>query len=388
MNSHGFREGFRRSALQILRRPIYWVGILLLPLFCTLLLTTEMEDGLPIKVPAGLIDNDGTSLSREVSQSLGSMEMVDITEDCSDFTEARHKMQEGKIFGYFLIPENFESDLLAGRGPAITFYTNMTYFVPGSLLFKAFKTTAVYTKAGVVSMVAADAGVDTANASAMMMPVNIQVRGLGNPGLNYAIYLCNSFVPAVFQLMIFLMTCFSIGETIKHGFSRRLLEICDGSVLKFIGARLLPQTLIWILLIVFMESWLYGWMGYPMHGSWLWMTLNNILLVLSSQAFGLFIVSIFPNLRLSLSLCALTGILSFSIAAFSFPYESMYGGIAVFSWILPIRYNFLIYIDQALNGIDIYYSRWWFVAYFIFILAPLPFLGRLRKALRQQVYVP
>ena len=66
----------------------------------------------------------------------------------------------------------------------------------------------------------------------------------------------------------------------------------------------------------------------------------------------------------------------------------MYGGIAVFSWILPIRYNFLIYIDQALNGIDIYYSRWWFVAYFIFILAPLPFLGRLRKALRQQVYVP
>ena len=40
----------------------------------------------------------------------------------------------------------------------------------------------------------------------------------------------------------------------------------------------------------------------------------------------------------------------------------MYGGIAIFSYIVPIRYYFLIYIDQALNGIPIYYSRFYYVA--------------------------
>lgn len=66
----------------------------------------------------------------------------------------------------------------------------------------------------------------------------------------------------------------------------------------------------------------------------------------------------------------------------------MYGGMAIFSYILPTRYNFLIYIDQALNGIDIYYSRWWYVAYIIFILLPLPWLGKLRKSMINPVYTP
>lgn len=125
-----------------------------------------------------------------------------------------------------------------------------------------------------------------------------------------------------------------------------------------------------------------------MHGSWWWITLSELMFVLASQGFALVIFSALPNLRLSLSVGALLGILSFSIAAFSFPVQSMYGAIAIFSYIVPTRYNYLIYIDQALNGIDIYYSRWWYVAYIIFMVAPLPFYRRLRNAMLRPVYVP
>ena len=125
-----------------------------------------------------------------------------------------------------------------------------------------------------------------------------------------------------------------------------------------------------------------------MNGSWFWITLSQLMFVLASQGFALMVFSALPNLRLSLSVCALLGILSFSIGAFSFPEQSMYGPVAIFTYIVPTRYNFLIYIDQALNGIDIYYSRWWYVAYIIFMLAPLPLLPRLRKAMTKPVYVP
>ena len=137
-----------------------------------------------------------------------------------------------------------------------------------------------------------------------------------------------------------------------------------------------------------MESWLFKYNAYPMNGSWLWITLSEVMFVVATQGFALFIFCLLPNLRLSLSICALTGILSFSIAAFSFPYESMYPAIGILSWILPVRYNFLIYIDQALNGIDIYYSRVWFVAYIVFMLLPLPLLPRLRRCMARPVYVP
>lgn len=263
----------------------------------------------------------------------------------------------------------------------------MTYYVPASLLFKTFKTTAVYTKAGIASQAISGAGV-TADITPLMMPINITTRGIGNPGLNYAWYLCVSFIPCILQLMIMIITCFSLGQEVKFGTSRTLMKMADGSIVKAITAKLLPQTIFWIILALFMESWMFKWQGYPMHGSWGWITLSEIMFVLAAQGFGLFIYGLLPNLRLSLSVACLSGILTFSIAAISFPTESMYGGAAVFSWLVPFRYNFLIYVDQALNGIDIYYSKWWFAAYIIFMLAPLLTMRKLKKAMLNPVYVP
>lgn len=385
--SKGFKEIFKRSVLQIVRRPLYWCLFFLLPLFCILFLSDLMSNGLPDKAPAAVVDKDGTSMSREITQTLNSMQLVDIVSMPDSYTEARHQVQEGKILGFFLIPENFESDLLAGREATISFYTNMAYYVPASLLFKTFKSTAIYTKAGVAASVIQEVGINT-DTGALMIPVNITTRPIHNPGLNYSWYLCTSFLPCVLQLMILLTTCFSLGQEIKYHASRRLLDMAGGSVLRAVTAKLLPQTIIWIVIAIFLESWMFRWQGYPMHGSWWWVTLSEILFVLASQGLALFIYGLLPNLRLSLSVTALTGILSFSIAAFSFPMESMYGAVGIFSYVMPIRYNYLIYIDQALNGIDIYYSRYWFAAYFIYLLLPLLTMRRLKKAMLKPVYVP
>ena len=377
-----------RSVLQLVRRPLYWIAMLGLPLFLILMLTSLMSEGLPAKAPAAIVDKNGTALSANVTQNLSGMQMADIKYSADSYTQARHMMQEGKVYGYFLIPENFEADLLSGRQPVITFYTNMAFYVPASLLFKTFKTTAVYTKAGVASTVLEAAGQTEDEIAPLLMPVNITTRGLNNPELNYAIYLCNSFVPCMLQLMIMLVTCFSLGQEIKYGTSIQLLNMADGSIIRAVFAKLLPQTLLWFVMAIFMEAWLFRYQGYPMNGSWLWITLSELMFVLACQGFALFVFCVIPNLRMSLSICSLLGILSFSIAAFSFPVESMYGAIGIFNYIVPTRYNFLIYIDQALNGIDIYYSRWWFVAYIVFMLLPLTYMWNLKRAMRRPVYAP
>ena len=371
-----------------MRRPIYWVAFFILPLFCFMLLTSLMQEGLPSKVPAAMVDKDGSSLSRKVTQNLGGMQMVDLVEACNSYTEARHLMQKGDIFGFFIIPENFERDLLSGRKPVITFYTNMTYFVPASILFKTFKTTALYTKAGVAMTVLESVGASPNEVTPLLLPINIQARGIHNPGLNYAIYLCNSFLPGVLELMIFLVTCFSLGQEIKYGTSSKLLAMADGSIVKALAAKLLPQTIIWIVIAIFLEAWLFGINGYPVYGSWFWLTLSEIMFVFACQGWAIFFFGVLPNLRLSLSVSALLGILAFSVAAFSFPVQSMYGAIGIFSWILPVRYNFLIYIDQALNGLPIYYSRVWFVGYIVFMILPFTMLWRIKREMAKPVYAP
>lgn len=385
----GFFAIFIDSLRQLARRPLYWYAIFILPLGLFLFLPDLMRSGLPENTPTAIVDKDHTHLSRQVTQTLDGMQLIKITQTCDSYSAAMKKMRSGEIFGFFIIPENYEADLLAARAPVISFYTNMTYFVPGTLAYKNFKTTAVYTKAGVMlRVIEAGTGVPSGQVAQMLNPVNISGRPLNNPWLNYSYYLCSSFIPAVLQLMVMLLTAYTLGEEIKRRTSVRLMDMAGGSVIKAVTAKLLPQTLIWIAIGMFMEAWMYGYEGFPLHCSIWWMLLNTSLLVLASQGIALFITCALPNLRLALSLCALTGILTFSIAAFSFPVDSMYGAVGIFSWILPVRYYFLIYIDQALNGAPVYFARMWYASYFAFMVAPLLLIFRLKRAFLKPIYIP
>lgn len=379
---------FKRSVRQLASRRIYWLTMVVMPLFCMIFLTDLLREGLPIKAPAAVVDYDRSELSRRMIQSLNGAQMSRITAVYDNIGDARRAMQRGEIYGFYLIPENFQSDLLSVRTPTVSYYTNMAYYVPALLLYKNFTASALYAKADVLSGLLTDVGVDAEEIVPLLQPINIEVRGLSNPWLDYAVYLCNSFVPAIMQLMIFLTTAFAVCQEMKRATSPLWLRLAKGSVIRALSAKLLPQTIGWQIMMLFMLWWFYGKNGFVMNGSWGWMILSEMMFVLACQGFALFVVGVLPNLRLALSVGALVGVLSFSIGAFSFPYESMYGSIGVFSWLVPVRYNFLIYIDQALNGIDVYYSKIFYVAYIVFMLLPLLVIKRLKRELLNPVYVP
>ena len=152
--------------------------------------------------------------------------------------------------------------------------------------------------------------------------------------------------------------------------------------------KLLPQTLIFFTVGIVMQAALSLYYGFPLNCNPLIMALAMLLLVVATQSLALIFVCAVPNLRLALSVCALLGMLSFSIGGFSFPVSAMYPAIGIFSYIIPIRYYFLIYVDQALNGIPLYYSRLYFAALLVFPLLSCVMLKRLRKACEKPVYVP
>ena len=114
--------------------------------------------------------------------------------------------------------------------------------------------------------------------------------------------------------------------------------------------KLLPQWAIMTVVGFFCQAVIYGFCHSPLNCPLWHMLLAMALMVMASQAFAVIVCCAVPNLRLSLSICSLTGILTFSIAAYSFPVSSMYPSIGIFSYILPMRYYFLIYADQVLTG--------------------------------------
>ena len=63
------------------------------------------------------------------------------------------------------------------------------------------------------------------------------------------------------------------------------------------------------------------------------------------------------------------------MAGFSFPVDKMYGAVGIFAYIMPIRYYFLIYADQALGGLPLYYSRFYYIAMLVMLLLPLEYVA-------------
>ena len=80
------------------------------------------------------------------------------------------------------------------------------------------------------------------------------------------------------------------------------------------------------------------------------------LLVIASQAVGVFMIGVLPTPRLGLSFASLFGMISFSIVGFSFPVQGMHPTLQALAYLFPLRHYFLIYVDQALNGRDLYYT--------------------------------
>lgn len=378
----------KRELHRLTSRKIYIFMMLIVPLGCSFFLLNLMNEGLPLKVPVGMVDLDHSSLSRKVGRSLSASELIDISSDLEDFHSAMEKVRSGEIYGFFLIPRDFQKKAIGGSTPTLSFYSNMAIFVPGSLSYKGFKTIAVTTSGGIVKTTLVGAGADEATAGSLIQPMVIRTHPLNNPWTNYAIYLCQSFISCLLALIVLLVTVFSICQEHKTGSSVEWLREAGGNMAMALLGKLLPQTLIFTAVGVALQSVMFGYLHFPLNNHPLHMILAMFLLVAACQGFAVFITEMLPNLRIALSVMSLTGILCFSIAGFSFPVEKMYGGVAIFSYLVPIRYYFLIYIDQALNGIPIYYSRFYYIALLIFMLLPALGLRRLKKQCINPVYVP
>ncbi len=381
---HAIVDGIR----QLVSRPIYLITMVGVPLFCTFFFLDFMTEGLPLKTPAAVVDLDNTPVSRNVARNLGASELVDLQYRPTSYAEAMELLKSAKIFGFFMIPRDFQADAEAGRETAITYYCNMAYFIPGTLSFKSFKQTAVTTSGSIVMTTLVGAGLNEGLVGNLMQPVVTQEHTIGNPWLNYSIYLSNSFLPCLLQLIIFQVTAFSLLQEIKRGTSVQWIKDAGGSVTIACAGKLIPQFVIFSLTGLAMQAMMYGFWDFPLNGNLLNMIAAMLLMVAASQAFALLISCMIPNLRFALSILSLLGILSFSIGGFSFPVEDMYPAIGIFSYLIPARHYFLIYTNVALNGFEIYYCRWEYIVLILFLLAPMGMLWKLKRYSLNPVYIP
>lgn len=378
----------KRELKRLVSRPLYLFCMVLAPLFCYVFFTTLMSSGLPSELPAGVVDADNSSLSRNVCRNLDSFSQTKITGRYASVSEARMAVQKGDIYGFFYIPEGFASELQSQRQPKISFYTNYSYLIAGSLLFRDMKTMSELTAGAATRSVLIAKGAKEDQAMPFLLPIKIDTHALNNPWLNYSVYLNNTILPGILMLMIFMVTVYSIGVEIKEESTREWIRGANGSIYVALLGKLMPHTIIFFIMGVLLNVLLYGYLAFPINNGLFPMMFATLSFVVASQSCGILMIGILPTLRLGLSFASLWGMISFSITGFSFPVMAMHPTLQGLSTLFPLRHYFLIYVDQALNGHSMIYSWQNYLALFVFMLLPFLVLKRLKHALLYTKYIP
>ena len=378
----------KRECQRLVSRPLYLFSMVVAPLFCYVFFTTLMGSGLPTDMPVGIVDQDQTSTTRQLSRTLDAFQQSKIVARYPTFNEAREAMQRREIYGFYYIPEGTTAQAQAQRRPTVSFYTNNTLLIAGSLLFKDMETMSELASGAVVQATLLAKGATEEQAMAFLQPIVIDTHPLQNPWLNYSVYLNNTFAPGVLMLLIFMVTVFSIGVEIKERTARQWLRMGHNSIWISLAGKLLPHTAIFFLMGILYNVYLYGFLHFPCHSGIGPMLLATLCLVLASQGMGILMIGVLPTLRLGLSFASLWGVLSFSMCGLSFPLMGMHPTLQALANLFPLRHYFLIYVDQALNGYPMIYSWTNYVALLLFMLLPFLVAPRLKGALIYYKYVP
>ena len=367
---------------------VYLFCMVFFPILVTVFFTTMMSDGLPTKMPVGVVDNDNTSTSRAIVRKLDSFQASHVVEHYPNINEARKAIQRNKIYAFLYIPKGTTDGLLSARQPKISFYYSQASLVAGALLYRDLKTVSMLGSAAVGQSTMRAKGYTDGQIKTFLQPIVIDLHMIGNPWASYNYYLSTMIIPGILMLFMFLITAYSLGTEIKFGTAKEWMAMANNNILVALTGKLLPQFLIFLTIFYSFMYYLFGILNFPHPGGIVMILVLGLLTVLASIGFGIFAFGLMPSLRMSLSVCSLWAVLGFSMSGATFPIFAMHHSIEALAQLFPLRHYYMIYQICIFNGYTFVDAWFNIMALLIFMALPFFVVNKIRKAMLEYEYIP
>ena len=378
----------KREMKILMKNPIFLCCMVIFPLLTMLFFTSLLDEGVPQEMPVGVVDLDNSSTSRALVRRLDGFQTSRVVAHYTSVAEARHAMQENEIYGFLYIPKGTSEKLLASRRPKVSYYYSNVSIAAGSMVMKDMKTITTLGSAGVGQAVMRARGFTPRQIQTLLQPIRIDLHQVANPWSNYNMYLSTVFVPGVMMLFMFLISAYSLGMELKFNRGKEWLTKANGNIVVAILGKYLPQAVVFLALIFFYEFYIYNVLHFTHAGSLWTIVLLAVLQVFGSIGFGVFIFGLLPSLRMSMSICSLWGVLSFSLAGSAFPVMGMDSPIQALTWLFPLRHYYMLYQITVFNGYPLIDAWFHFVALVAFTLLPWIVIRKIKNAMLTYVYIP
>jgi ABC-2 type transport system permease protein len=346
----GFSLVFRRELRWLHRRPFLLALTTFLPLSLMTLLIAVFGAGLPTELPIGVLDLEGSTVSRAVIRTVDATPDVEVTERVADLSEGRRLILSGKIHGLVMLPLNFERELFAGRRPEVVFFYNAQRMTAGNLVLRGINSAIPGAAGGIRLAKRTASGKPTEMAQAALDPIPLQLHPLFNPTLNYVHFLLAALLPSILQIVIVTTAAYSVGIDFETRHRFKVLRRLGGGLWPAIAGKTLPYTVLFLMVLGLADSVLFGYLGMPLRGeSWL-LVLAAVLFILACQFIGALLALFFRSASAAIGIGTLLTAPAFGYMGIGFPRLGM--GTFAHAWgtLLPGTWYLQARIDQTIRG--------------------------------------
>ena len=382
----GLKAVFIREVHRMSLKSIYLWILFILPLFSFFLFVTMFHHGKAENFEIVVFDADNSPLSRQITRWIDATRDVHVLKHVNSLEEGKRMIERSEAWAVLKIPKGTENDVYKGDAKGLVLFYSNENLSAGSAVSTAIITTVKTLSAGINIQKRMAHNQMLEQAYERVQPIHLETHSLFNPYVNYAYYLVTALLPVMLLMFVITSTIFTVGNELKDGTAKDWYHTAGDSVIVALTGKLLPYSIVYIIEAFLMNTILFVFMDAPLNGSLFIIFMATIFFVYAYQAMGVFIISLFPNVRLSLSLGAAYASLAFSFSGLTFPMIAMDPFLQYFAELFPYTHYLKIYINEAMKGLNVHYSLYSFMALGIFIVLPFLLIGRLRHFLTDAKY--
>ncbi len=295
----------------------------------------------------GVIDSDSTPTTRAIIRTLDSSPTLCITHAYTSTSDALEGLRRREIYGFIEFPEGVSEAMIMGTGTTIPYYYHYALMSVGGEIASALATTLTLVSIEPIAEVATSLGVPKERIVTFLQPIGVDIHPIGNPTLNYHEWLTAPFFYIMFQIVVLLVTLYTIGSERTRGRGGEWLECAGGNMLCALVGKLLPYTLSFLAVGV-VAVWALG-ESVGLVGALWWHAVLTFLLITASQSLAIFVYSLVPILGISMSFASMLGSLGATLSGVTFPLRSMYPIFDHLALALPVRHFMILSEGESWN---------------------------------------
>ncbi|MGO2497645.1 MAG: ABC transporter permease [Vibrio litoralis] len=347
LHRHALIREWRQIATQPwLKAMLFWLPLLMFFALWWIFSTGSARD-----LAIGVVDFEHSSMSRGVVRYYDASPTLKVAQSYTSVSEGKQDLQSGKIYALVVIPDSLTQDVLLGHPPTITTFYNSQFILIGKLVNAAMQQAQGTFNAQIEAVKNLSKG-DTVpqQALAQAVPIQTQITALFNRNSHYGQFLVSAAIPALWQILIVATTVLSFSLEQRTQGMQRWLSVTP---IRVIVTKLLAYSPLYLAQGMVFLWGMYGWLGWPMHGSWGILLFAQVLMVLACQSVGALFFMITLDATRSMSFVAAFTAPAFAFMGITFPTSDMPLLGQVWRSLLPVSHYIDVQVKQVNNGVDL-----------------------------------